>query len=213
MFTGIVEQVGAVERAAPQAEGMELAVRAGEIAAAAQPGDSVSVNGACLTVERAEGELFVAQVVPETLERTTLGSLRAGDPVNLERPLAAGARLHGHFVQGHVDGVERITQHIRGSQGVRVTVSLARELAPYVAPKGSIAVDGTSLTVVEMGAGHFSFALVPYTMDHTILGRKGPGDEVNVEVDILAKYVRRMLEPQEGQPMDETFLAEHGFLS
>jgi len=213
VFTGIIERMGTVTRAVPTAQGLELSVRAGDMATALRPGDSLAVNGACLTVERVEGDLFVAQVVPETLRRTTLNSLRAGDPVNLERPLAAGARLHGHFVQGHVDGVERITQRAQGRQGVQVTVTLARDLSPYVAPKGSIAVDGTSLTVVEATTGHFSFVLVPYTIEHTILGKKGAGDLVNVEVDILAKYVRRMLEPREGPPLDETFLAEHGFLT
>lgn len=213
MFTGIIEHIGTVARAAPATHGMELAVRAGEIAAAMQSGDSIAVNGACLTVEHIEAESFVAQVVPETLEHTTLGRLRPGDAVNLERPLSPGARLHGHFVQGHVDGVESVVRRTQAQNGVHVAVSLCQELAPYVAPKGSVAVDGTSLTVVEVGVRHFSFVLVPYTIDHSILGTKGPGELVNIEVDILAKYVRRMLRPEEAEPVDETFLAEHGFLS
>jgi riboflavin synthase len=211
MFTGIIAHIGTIQRLAPSPSGASLVLDAGPLAADAKPGDSFAVDGACLTIERIEGSLVTAQVVPETLERTTLGRLRAADRVNLELPLAVGQRLDGHFVQGHVDGVERLLGRTQGREGVRVTVSLSRELEPYVAPKGSIAVDGTSLTVVDVGPGRFSFALVPFTIAHTVLGTKGVGDPVNVEVDILAKYVRRMLAGSERRELDETFLAEHGF--
>ncbi len=211
MFTGIIAHIGAVRRVAPGPHGAQLVVDAGPLVADARPGDSIAVNGACLTVERVEGPLVTAQVVPETLERTTLGRLNPGDRVNLELPMAAGDRLHGHFVQGHVDGVERILGRTEGREGVVVAASLSNELAPYVAPKGSIAVDGTSLTVVDVGPGRFTFALVPFTIAHTVLGTKAVADAVNIEVDILAKYVRRMLQGAERPPLDETFLAEHGF--
>ena len=213
MFTGIVECVGTVVAAAPGAGGISLSIDAGTLAADMAPGDSVAVNGACLTVEKTAGDSFTATAVPETLTTTTLGRVRIGDALNLERAMGAGGRFDGHFVQGHVDGVEKILQRTRGPDGERVTLSLSRDLAPFVAPKGSIAVDGVSLTVVDVAEGRLSFTVVPYTMDHTTLGSKGVGAAVNIEVDVLAKYVWRMLHETgpEGRRLDEAFLAEHGF--
>ena len=215
MFTGIIEHVGTVVAVSRRPSGMLLAVDAGPIAAQVRPGDSLAVSGVCVTVEQVQGQRLTATAVPETLARTTLGSARGGEAVNLERAMAAGGRFGGHFVQGHVDGIETILERTTGPDGVVVAVSLSADLAPLVAPKGAIAVDGVSLTVVDVAQGRFSFTLVPYTLQHTTLGRKSVGEQVNVEVDVLARYVSQILQqmrpPQ--QQLDEAFLAEHGFLS
>jgi len=213
MFTGIIERVGTVVDASRGPDGLLLTVDVGTVELDVEPGDSVAVNGACLTVERTDGGRFTATAVPETLRRTTLGRVRVGDGVNLERAVAAGGRFGGHFVQGHVDGLETILHRAAGGEGVIVAVSLSRDLAAFVAPKGSIAVDGLSLTVVDVSAGRFSVTLVPYTIQNTALGSKVVGEQVNVEVDVLAKYVWRMLQEMgpERQQLDEAFLAEHGF--
>ncbi|MGD8238708.1 MAG: riboflavin synthase [Armatimonadota bacterium] len=213
MFTGIVECIGTISAPEGGADGMLLTVDAGALVGEMRPGDSVAVNGACLTVERIDGARFVASVVPETLARTTLGRVGPGDAVNLERAMGAGGRFDGHFVQGHIDGVETIVQRTAGRDGVVVAVSLSPELAPFVASKGSIAVDGVSLTVVDVAEGRFGFTLVPYTLANTTLGNKAVREPVNIEVDVLAKYVARMLghTGSEGRRLDESFLAEHGF--
>lgn len=213
MFTGIIEGVGTVVDASRGPDGLLLTVDVGPVELDMKPGDSVAVNGACLTVERTDGGRFTATAVPETLTRTTLGRIRVDDAVNLERAVAAGGRFGGHFVQGHVDGLETILQRAGGGEGVIVAISLSRDLAAFVAPKGSIAVDGLSLTVVDVSAGRFSVTLVPYTIQNTALGSKVVGEQVNVEVDVVAKYVWRMLQEMgpERQQLDEAFLAEHGF--
>ncbi|MFQ5808103.1 MAG: riboflavin synthase [Armatimonadota bacterium] len=213
MFTGIIERIGTVSGASGGPDGTLLTVDAGTLAGEMRPGDSVAVNGACLTVERTDGAGFAASVVPETLARTTLGRVRVGDAVNLERAMRADSRFDGHFVQGHVDGVETIVRRRTDREGVLLSVSLSGDLAPFVAPKGSIAVDGVSLTVVDVVDGHFSLTLVPYTLEHTTLGNKAVQEPVNIEVDVLAKYVARMLGHTEsaGERLDESFLAEHGF--
>ncbi len=152
-------------------------------------GASIAVNGCCLTVASLDGEEFTADVMAETFERTSLGALTPGSPVNLERPLRADGRLGGHVVQGHVDGTGTIESHAGGVVRVGIDEGLAR----YVVEKGSVAVDGVSLTVVEAGDASFTVSLIPATLELTTLGRKGPGDPVNIEVDVLAKYVERLL--------------------
>jgi riboflavin synthase len=213
MFTGIIEHVGTVARVSRGSDSTSLAINAGTLTEGMRPGDSVAVNGACLTVEKTNGGAFTATAVPETLARTTLQDARAGDAVNLERAMSAGGRFDGHFVQGHVDGMETIVRRTADREGERVAVSLAPDIAPFVAPKGSIAVDGVSLTVVDVTEDGFSFTLVPFTLEHTALGAKRAGARVNLEVDVLAKYVWRMLQAgrAEGGRLDEAFLAEHGF--
>ena len=214
MFTGIVEHIGQVKSVAPSPGGVALRIDAGPLVEGMKAGDSVAVNGACVTVERVEGPAFVAEAVPETLGRTTLSEARPGDLVNLERALRADGRIDGHFVQGHVDGVERVVGRRAGARGVTVAISLSPPLARYVAPKGSIAVDGTSLTVVDVLENSCTFVLVPYTIERSLLGRRAVGDRVNVEVDVLAKYVHRLLGTSEWpRKLDEAFLAEHGFLT
>ncbi|MCI0686035.1 MAG: riboflavin synthase [Sporichthyaceae bacterium] len=200
MFTGIVEELGTVVALERLPDGAVLRVRGPLVTTDTKPGDSIAVNGVCLTVvERGDGE-FSADVMAESLSRSTLGRLATGDPVNLERPVAAhavdgaGGRLGGHIVQGHVDGVGTLISRTRSEHWDLLVIELPAELARYVATKGSIAVDGTSLTVVEVGPHWFSVALIPTTLEQTTLGRKEPGDPVNLEVDVIAKYVERLLE-------------------
>jgi riboflavin synthase len=197
MFTGIVEGQGtaAVLRVAADASAAELLVDAPWLAGQLAVGDSVAVNGCCLTVTRATPAGFAADLVAETLRRTALGGLRAGEAVNLERPLAADGRLGGHVVQGHVDGLGRVLARDQVGDGAELRVGLDPALARYVVEKGSIAVDGVSLTVAGVGDDCFSVALVPHTLAVTTLGRRQPGDQVQLEVDVLAKHVERLLGP------------------
>lgn len=198
MFTGLVEDVGEIAEVAPAPSGgARLSVRTRLPEADLRRGASIAVDGACLTVvERKDGS-FSADVSVETLRRTTLSDRRAGDAVNLERPLALGERLGGHLVLGHVDGVGRIRSREQAGEAVRTVVELPRDLLPLVVEKGSVALDGTSLTVNELvGADAISLMLIPETLRATTWGRKGKGDRVNVEADILAKHVARLLATQ-----------------
>ena len=185
MFTGIVEELGSVVSVTDT----RLVVRGPVVTSDAAYGASIAVNGCCLTVTDLDGDTFGADVMAETFKRTSLGALRPGDPVNLERPVRADGRLGGHVVQGHVDGTGRITSHAEGV--VRVTID--ETLAKYVVEKGSVAVDGISLTVVEAADTSFTVSLIPATLELTTLGHKGRGEIVNIEVDVLAKYVERLL--------------------
>jgi riboflavin synthase len=186
MFTGIVEELGRVAAR----NGPKLRINATEVVSDAAMGDSIAVNGCCLTVVAfdAEAGWWEADVTDETYARTNLGALGEGDPVNLERPVRLSDRLGGHLVQGHVDGVGEIVQASPDLE-VRVDPALCR----YVVEKGSITVDGVSLTVVEPLGDGFTVALIPHTADVTTLGSKGPGDPVNIEVDVMAKYAERLL--------------------
>jgi riboflavin synthase len=197
MFTGIVEGTGRVVTlaVAPGGAGARLEVEAPWPAGTLAAGDSVAVDGCCLTVAAATPTGFAADLVAETLRRTALGRLAAGDRVNLERPLALGGRLGGHLVQGHVDGVARVLERQAAGEGREVRVELPEALARYVVEKGSIAVDGVSLTVAGVGQGWFAVALVPHTLATTTLGERGPGDPVHLEVDLVAKYVERLVQP------------------
>jgi riboflavin synthase len=197
MFTGIVEGTGRVVTlaVAPGGAGARLEVEAPWPAGTLAAGDSVAVDGCCLTVAAATPTGFAADLVAETLRRTALGRLAAGDRVNLERPLALGGRLGGHLVQGHVDGVARVLERQAAGEGRELRVELPEALARYVAEKGSIAVDGVSLTVAGVGQGWFAVALVPHTLATTTLGERGPGDPVHLEVDLVAKYVERLVQP------------------
>lgn len=193
MFTGIVEEVGEVVDLVHHDDVVVLTVR-GTRAVEVGHGDSVAVNGCCLTAVRPEdgGDMRV-EMVPETLKRTSLGALRAGSRVNLERALLASARLDGHIVQGHVDGVGTLVSRTPGERSDEVRFSLPAELSRYVVEKGSIAVDGVSLTVAAVYPDGFGVALIPTTLADTTLGALRPGDPVNLEVDVIAKYVERML--------------------
>ncbi|TMR06676.1 riboflavin synthase [Actinomadura soli] len=193
MFTGIVEELGEIVGVEPSDGSVTLTVRGPLVTQDAVHGASIAVNGVCLTVVDAKDETFTADVIKETLDKSGLGALAPGSKVNLERPVRLSDRLGGHLVQGHVDGVGEIISREPGERWDVVTVSLPSDLARYVVDKGSITVDGISLTVVEAKADRFSVALIPTTLALTTLGHKKPGDPVNLEVDVVAKYVERML--------------------
>ncbi|WP_067502435.1 riboflavin synthase [Actinoplanes sp. TFC3] len=194
MFTGIVEELGEVVHLSDAGgDSAVIAVRGPLVTEDAKHGDSIAVNGVCLTVIDATGGVFTADVMGESLRRTSLGALAAGSPVNLERAATAGTRLGGHLVQGHVDGVGRIISREPAEQWEVLTFSLPPELARYVVEKGSITVDGVSLTVMALTADTFSVGLIPTTLKLTVLGSKSAGDPVNLEVDVIAKYVEKML--------------------
>ncbi|MEV6952235.1 riboflavin synthase [Streptomyces sp. NPDC051183] len=193
MFTGIVEELGEVTAVEELAEASRFRLRGPVVTEGAKHGDSIAVNGVCLTVvETADGE-FTADVMQETLNRSSLGALTKGSRVNLERPMALGGRLGGHLVQGHVDGTGEILSRTPSEHWELVKVALPANLSRYVVEKGSITVDGVSLTVVEAAADWFTISLIPTTLALTTLGIKQPGDPVNLEVDVLAKYVERLL--------------------
>lgn len=189
MFTGIVEELGSVVAVG---EG-RLRVRGPVVTSDARHGDSIAVNGVCLTVVTAGDGEFIADVMPETLRRSSLGALRPGDRVNLERAARLGDRVGGHLVQGHVDGVSSIVERSAGGEWELTRFALPTDLARFVVEKGSIAVDGVSLTVVSVDADSFTVGLIPTTLTHTTLGANGVGAPVNLEVDVIAKYVERML--------------------
>ena len=193
MFTGLVEAVGRVQRIVPGVGATRLTIATDLPVASMKDGESVSVDGACLTVARRKGSTFEADAVAETLKRTTLGALRSGDVVHLERSLALGDRLGGHLVQGHVDAVARIVSLRRRGGDVRLTISLPAAVRRFVALKGSIAVHGVSLTVSAVGARSFEVALIPETLARTKLGRLKPGDGVNLEADVIARYLESLM--------------------
>jgi len=193
MFTGIVEELGTVERVERQSDAVRVTVRAQTVLEDAGLGDSISVNGCCLTVATRTADTWTADVMAETLAKTGLGDLAAGDRVNLERAVTAGTRLGGHLVQGHVDAVGHVVRREPGEHWDVVTVSMPRTLAPYLVDKGSITVDGVSLTVVEAGEESFTVSLIPETLRRTTLGFRQPGDAVNLEVDVIGKYVEKLL--------------------
>ncbi len=194
MFTGIVEELGRVEAVTDQGDAVRLTVHGPGVAGDAREGDSISVDGCCLTVAARDRSSFTADVMAETLDRTTLGGLRPGDRVNLERAVTAGTRLGGHVVQGHVDATGQITSRSPSEHWDLVEVAAPAGLAPYLVDKGSVTVDGVSLTVVHAAESGFSVSLVPETLARTTLGSKRPGDRVNLEVDVMAKYLERYLE-------------------
>jgi riboflavin synthase len=203
MFTGIVEGLGRVLglELAADGTGARLEVEAPWVVGGLGRGDSVSVDGCCLTVTELRGDRFAADVMAESLRRTALGRLRPGDAVNLERPLALGDRLGGHLVQGHVDGLGLVLERRRLGEGPpgpsdQLRIGIDPDLGRYVVSKGSIAVNGVSLTVAAAGPGWFTVALIPHTLAATNLGGLDQGDQVQLEVDVLAKYVERLLEPR-----------------
>jgi riboflavin synthase len=193
MFTGIVEELGAVTALTDLGDSVRLTLRGPAVVDGARHGDSIAVNGVCLTVVDADAEGFTADVMRETLDRSCLGALAAGDPVNLERPMRLDGRLGGHLVQGHVDGTGSIVSRDPSEHWEVVRISLPGDLARYVVHKGSITVDGVSLTVASVGDTSFTVSLIPTTLALTTLGRKQVGDPVNLEVDVVAKYVERLL--------------------
>lgn len=193
MFTGLVEEKGSVVKLEPLDDAMRIEVRAPLVTADARPGDSIAVDGVCLTVVEVGGGSFTADVMRETIERSRMATYSSGAAVNLERALAAGARMGGHVVQGHVDAVAEVVRRTPSEHWEVVRLTLPAQLRRYVVEKGSIAVNGTSLTVSAVGEGWFEVSLIPTTLAQTTAGELAPGDPVNLEVDILAKYVENMV--------------------
>lgn len=193
MFTGLIAELGTVERMAEGSTSCQLAVRARKILPGVKIGDSIAVNGVCLTVVHLRGDTFTADVMPETVRRTTLHLLQPGDKVNLEKALRPTDGLDGHIVQGHVEGIGTIQQIVPEGNALVYRIQTPRELLPYIVEKGSIAVDGISLTVTETDDTGFGVSLIPHTAKMTTLGYKSVGDAVNLETDILARYVEKML--------------------
>jgi riboflavin synthase len=207
MFTGIVEEIGKVKGVSPG----RLNIEASKVIEGTKPGDSISISGACLTVTSISNNDFCVEVMPETIRRTNLGRIQFGDAVNLERAVPADGRFGGHFVQGHVDDVGKVLS-VKPEEGAFIArISAPSYLMPYVVTKGFIAVDGVSLTVFDYDDFSFSVSLVGYTREHTTLGIIKPGDVVNLEVDIIAKYVDR-LKQRDNRGVTSDFLEEHGFL-
>ena len=193
MFTGIVRELGTIESVQGGADGVRISLRAAATAGAAAVGDSVAINGCCLTVTAAEGGLLHFDAVPETLERTSLGQLAAGVAVNVEPALRAGDPLGGHLMQGHVDGTGVVHGIQPEGDGRRVRIDAVPALVRYCVEKGSIAVEGVSLTVASVNASSFEIALIPHTLAVTTLGALAPGQSVNLEVDVIAKYVEKLV--------------------
>jgi riboflavin synthase len=206
MFTGIIEEVGSIA----SVPAGKLVIAADKVLKGLQPGGSIAVNGACQTVIDFDSRSFSVEVMPETLRRTNLGRLRTGDRVNLERPLALGGEVGGHLVQGHVDDTGRIASVTREGEAILMRFEASPEVMRFIVPKGFIAVDGTSLTVVDKDDNSFQVSIVGYTREHTILADKKTGDAVNLEVDIIGKYVAEFSRAQSGG-ITADFLQEHGF--
>lgn len=197
MFTGLVEATGTLLDIAHGERSARLTVQAPIVSQDAHLGDSIAVNGCCLTVVAQEGERLTFDAVPETLARTNLGALSPGDSVNLERPLAVGARLGGHFVQGHIDGVGVVRAVTPEENAVVIEIEVPPSLRRYFVEKGSVTVDGVSLTVADVRPESFTVWTIPHTREITTLGLRAPGDRVNLECDLLGKYIERLLEQRE----------------
>lgn len=208
MFTGIIEEIGAVSRRC----GAQVSILAREVLHGVQLGDSIAVDGACLTVTAFDAEGFSVQISPETFARTTLGRLKPGEAVNLERAMQLGGRLGGHFVLGHVDGVGKV-QDVRDQGDFQLwTFRAPDEVAKYLVPKGSVTIDGISLTVVEPQGDKFSVAVIPATLSKTTLSRKRPGEAVNMEADMIGKHIFHYLKRGGGKGgVTADLLAQHGF--
>lgn len=216
MFTGIIEEVGTVRRVLSGGTAGEISIRAAAVLEGTHIGDSIAVNGVCLTVTGMTGDGFTADVMPETLRRTNLGRLNSDSRVNLERAMAAGGRFGGHIVSGHIDGVGTIRSMRREENAVWVTIAAPTHILRLIVEKGSIAIDGVSLTVAEVTSETFSVSIIPHTGAQTILLSKRPGEQVNLENDVVGKYVQRLLEPYQTETpksggITEEFLMQYGF--
>lgn len=215
MFTGLVEELGKVKQIVRGAKSVRLSIFGSKVLEDVKTGDSIAVNGTCLTVVDFSRDWFTADVMPETVDRTALSGLKAGDTVNLERTLRVGDRLGGHIVSGHIDGVGTILAKEQNDNAVIVRIGAAAEVMRYIISKGSIAIDGTSLTVVEFGDNWFTVSLIPHTASMTTVGLKAVGEPVNLETDIIGKYVEKLLGLQAttkpAEKITMGFLEQHGF--
>jgi riboflavin synthase len=215
MFTGIVEEIGTLSRIERGSSFCRLTIRASGVLDDCKPGDSIAVNGTCLTVTHQHPDGFTADVMAETMRRTNLEDLKVGDGLNLERSLRLNDRLGGHIVAGHVDEVGTITELKQEDIATLMTVGISPALMKYIAVKGSVCVEGVSLTVTDVSNSSFQVSLIPFTKESTTLGVKRVGDTVNIEADMLARYVERLIEYNEQNPerhVDQNFLRTHGFL-
>ena len=210
MFTGIVETIGRVQAIQRRGDILYLTISSQAALTEMKAGDSICVSGACLTVTGLSKEGFQADCSPETQERTTLGSLKPHDEVNLEQALRMSDRLGGHLVTGHVDGIGQVSAVTKTAGSLIIFIRVPHELASYIVEKGSIAVEGVSLTTNRIAGAEFQVTIISYTAQHTTLGKRRTGDRVNIEVDLIGKYIRRFMQ-QGGAGIDKGFLAEHGF--
>ena len=214
MFTGIIEEVGTVKAVKCSGTSSFIEIQAKKVLEDVHLGDSIAVNGVCLTVTHSDGSVFRADVMNETLSRSSLGSLTSGSPVNLERAMAANGRFGGHIVSGHIDGTGTVTDIRNDGIAVWYTIAAPPELLHHIVEKGSIAIDGISLTVAKVTDTSFSVSIIPHTASQTILGTKKTGDIVNLENDIIGKYVEKLMKPAEAAPQSGItmeFLAKNGF--
>ncbi|HHV65513.1 MAG TPA: riboflavin synthase [Peptococcaceae bacterium] len=215
MFTGIIEELGTVRKLASLNNSARLTLEAVKVLEGTQIGDSIAVNGVCLTVTEIAQNHFSVDIMFETLRKTNLGDLKTGNKVNLERALQLQSRLGGHLVSGHVDGIGIITALREVGIAKFYNITASPDLVSYLIPKGSIAIDGISLTIVDVGEDNFSVSLIPHTQANTTLGLKGPGSKVNLETDLIGKYVAKFLnreKPTTQNKITYSFLAEHGFI-
>lgn len=212
MFTGIIEAVGVVNEIKSSEKGLSLQLSIPSSFDDVKVGDSISVNGVCLTAKTVSPERFSADVSQETVSRTTFGSIKPGNTVNLERALRLSDRLGGHIVSGHIDGTAKLNDKRSEGESIRLNFSLGKEMLRYVITKGSIAIDGISLTVNDVADSGFSVNIIPHTAQNTTILGKKVGDEVNIEVDVIGKYVERLLGKGKESKVDKTFLLEHGFI-
>ncbi|MCM8784074.1 MAG: riboflavin synthase [Candidatus Omnitrophica bacterium] len=212
MFTGIIEELGSVDKILKKDSFFKLEIKAEKIITTLKVGDSVSVNGVCLTIVETKKDKLIFDCIGETLKRTNLGMLKVKEKVNLERALKLDSFLSGHIVLGHVDGMGKILKKIKEESGISLFVDTNKEILDYLVPKGSISLDGVSLTIVEIENSYFSVNIIPHTAENTTLGFKNIGDYLNIEIDIFAKYVNKILTKKKGEHLSEGFLREHGFL-
>ena len=211
MFTGLVEYIGTINKVDRAGEGLEVSVNRPQGFDDVGIGDSISVSGTCLTVTDLKGDVMAFDVAGESWRKTTLGGLRKGNRVNLERALKVGQRLGGHFVTGHIDCRAVVKKLSKSKDNVRLELTIPKGYSKYVAPKGSITIDGVSLTVGEVAGQSFSVYLIPHTLKHTTLGLRKKGDEINIETDVLAKYLFEQKPQPKPSQINSSFLQKHGF--
>ncbi|MDQ0205838.1 riboflavin synthase [Alkalicoccobacillus murimartini] len=211
MFTGIIEEVGTIKQIKESGEAIVMTIAADKILSDVQEGDSISVNGVCLTVTSFTASSFIVDLMPETVRATSLQSLQTDSKVNLERAMHAQGRFGGHFVSGHVDGLGSIISKRPDQNAIYYTIQVSKELRRYMINKGSVAVDGTSLTIFGVDENSFTISIIPHTIDQTIIGGKTIGDKVNIECDLVGKYIEQFIQNPQQESITEGFLAEHGF--
>lgn len=216
MFTGIVEEIGTLKEIIPSSQSIKLTVQCQKVIQDVKVGDSIAVNGICLTVTKFTSNSFTADVMPETMRKTNLGSLRVGEKVNLERALRLGDRLGGHIVTGHIDGTGKVFDRLEEDNAIWLEITASSDILKYIVQKGSVALDGTSLTIADIGDKSFKVSLIPLTAEMTNLKNKKYGDVINIECDIMGKYVEKLLNKDaykndSTKKMDLNFLKEYGF--